>query len=293
MDRRRRRQKRRRLWLAIHRWIGLGLGLLVAAIGITGALLVFKAPILRWELGPAAYETSVEAGPRITDAAAKAAALEASSDLAPVMGVAAPYAGFFDTPNLTVFGRVKSRPDAMAVVFIDPWTGEPRGQFIYQDLFLARIIEFHRGLLLSPMIGGPVVAVIGLVLAVSIGTGAWLWWPRTGRLGGVLYFRRVRGLRAWMLQTHRVFGAWAMIPLMALALTGVWLAAPFLWLRLMGMKADRAALSTQWHHAIARLHADLLLGPLGQGLVFLAGMSLPVFFFTGIWLWWKRRGGTR
>lgn len=95
-----------------------------------------------------------------------------------------------------------------------------------------------------------------------------------------------------MFQIHRIFGIWMVLPLAVLALTGIWLTAPFLWLRLLGLKVDRAALSTPWHVAMARLHADLFLGPVGQGLVFLAGVSLPVFFLTGLWLWWKRRERT-
>lgn len=42
-----------------------------------------------------------------------------------------------------------------------------------------------------------------------------------------------------------------------------------------------------------RLHNGTLLGPIGEGLVFLSGVTLPALFGTGLYLWWIRRPGKR
>jgi uncharacterized iron-regulated membrane protein len=40
---------------------------------------------------------------------------------------------------------------------------------------------------------------------------------------------------------------------------------------------------------IQRLHADLMLGVVGQALVFVAGLVLPVLYVSGLWMWVKRK----
>lgn len=42
-------------WLRVHRWLALSVGLLLALIGLSGALLELKGPILRWEVGSQAW----------------------------------------------------------------------------------------------------------------------------------------------------------------------------------------------------------------------------------------------
>src|SRR5262245_56069190 len=44
----RRAAPRRSSWFTIHRWLGIGLGVWFALVGLTGSLLVFDEPIDAW-----------------------------------------------------------------------------------------------------------------------------------------------------------------------------------------------------------------------------------------------------
>ncbi len=281
------RQSSRRLWLSVHRWLGLAVGLVLALIGLSGSILAMKGPILRWELGAAAYEVASQSGPMLSEAEWKVAASRAYPQFQRVMGDAPPHGGFFDNPNATVFGQVEGRPRAMGVALVDPWTGAPRRFFVYDDLAIAKVVAFHRSLFLPPTIGGPLLALTGLILLFSTTTGLWLWWPFGGQWRQRLFpsFRRIARLR--LIEWHRLAGAWVALPMLLLAGTGVWLAAPGLWASLFG-EVRRGAAGARGPSVVANLHANLLLGPVGQVLVGLSGVVLTLLVVTGLWQWWAR-----
>jgi uncharacterized iron-regulated membrane protein len=54
-------KRARRVWLGVHRWLGLGLGAVLALIGLTGSVIVFDHAIDAW-LNPRLF-TSRSSGP--------------------------------------------------------------------------------------------------------------------------------------------------------------------------------------------------------------------------------------
>lgn len=284
---RRARGAYRRFWLAAHRWIGLVVGLLIALVGLSGSVLALKGPILRWELGAPAYHVERQPGPMLHDGAWKASAKRAYPQLQQIMGAVGPHQGFFDSPNATVFGQVAGRPRAMGVALVDPWTGAPRRFFVYDDLAIAKVVAFHRSLLLPPPIGGPALALLGLVLLLSMASGLWLWWPFGGHWRQRLFPSVGRIGRLRLMDWHRLAGAWLALPILILTGTGIWLAAPRLWASLLG-GAKRGVAREGGPSVVADLHANLLVGTLGQVLVGLSGVVLALLFFTGLWQWWMR-----
>ncbi|MFA7596480.1 MAG: PepSY-associated TM helix domain-containing protein [Novosphingobium sp.] len=205
----------------------------------------------------------------------------------PRSSAAPPHGGFFDNPNATVFGQVAGRPRAMGVALVDPWTGTPRRFFVYDDLVIAKVVAFHRSLFLPPMIGSPVLALAGLILLLSTATGLWLWWPRDGRWGLRLAPFRRRGRSLRLIEVHWLAGAWTALPMLLLAGTGIWLAAPRLWMMMLGWNGEGGRVSGAT--LIARLHADLMLGLFGRVLVGLSGFVLACLFVTGVWTWARKR----
>lgn len=276
----------RQLWLRLHRWIALTIGFVLALLGLSGSLMVLRGPILQWEVGAAAVrlkQAPAPGAPYASQEAWKAAARQAYPRLERIMGVAEPHAGFLTSDNAIVFGAVRGRR-AMGIAMIDPYTAEPRAFFVYDDLFLAKVVALHRSLFLPRHLAGPVLAGCGLVLLASLATGAWLWWPREAGAGR---WRRVlamsfknRGLHLWF-GLHNVTAAYLFIPLLLLTLTGIWLAQPewFFWMGL-----------GKWFKPVASgLHAELMLGLAGEIGAFLAGLALPVLYASGLVMWWKRR----
>lgn len=280
----------RKRWLQVHLWVALTLGLVVALLGASGALMVVRGPILQWEAGRAAVRLAPH-----TDASLPYAPqdrwIQAARDGYPqldrVIGAAPPRGGFLTSDNAIVFGSVKGR-DGIGVAAIDPFDASPRAFFVYDDLWLARIVSLHRSLLLPRHLAGPAVAASGIALLVSLASGAWLWWPRGAGwrawLRALTISRGSRGLRWWR-ELHNVAAAWLFVPLLMLTLTGVWLARPA-WFGWLGLGAAIKP-------AISALHADLMLGWPGEVLAGLAGVALPLLYVSGLAMWWKKRSASR
>lgn len=276
----------RRLWLQIHRWIALTIGFVLALLGLSGAVMVLRGPILQWEVGTAAVrlkQAPASGAPYASQETWKAAARQAYPQLERIMGVANPHAGFLTSDNAVVFGAARGGR-ATGVAMIDPYTAEPRAFFVYDDLFLARVVALHRSLFLPRPLAGPVVAGCGLVLLTSLATGAWLCWPRQAGAGrwrrALTMSLKNRGVQRW-LGLHNVTAAYLFLPLLLLTLTGIWLAQPewFFWL----------GLGKSFKPVASGLHAELMLGLAGEVGVFLAGLTLPVLYASGLVMWWKRR----
>lgn len=283
------RARARQSWRQVHLWVALTVGLVLALLGLSGSLLVLRAPLLEWEVGTAAVRLQAPPPAGASYAAPddwKRAASEAYPQLVRVMGAAAPRKGFLSSENALVFGPVQGRR-AMGIAMVDPYTAAPRAFFVFDDLLLAKVVALHRALLLPPPIGQPLLALSGFALLISLGTGAWLWWPRSlqwARWRAALVVRRhSRGLRFW-LELHNVAAAYLFLPLLLLTLTGVWLARPgwFDWLAGAGFKPTAAS-----------LHAELMLGTAGQAIVFLAGLALPLLYVSGLVMWWRKRAARR
>ncbi|WP_198970489.1 PepSY-associated TM helix domain-containing protein [Xylophilus sp. ASV27] len=279
----------RRIWRQVHLWIALTVGFVLALLGLSGSVLVLRAPLLQWEVGAAAVRLqnpSLIGTPFASQEAWKQSAQTAYPQLVRVMGTAAPRGGFLVSDNAMVFGPVQGRK-GIGIAMVDPYTADPRAFFVFDDLWLAKAVALHRSLLLPPSVGAPLLAACGVALLISVCTGAWLWWPRGWQWSrwraALTLHRRSRGLRFWM-ELHNVAAAYLFVPLLLLTLTGVWLARPgwFTWL-------DAVGLGRSFKPTASALHAELMLGVSGQVIAVVAGLVLPVLYVSGLVMWWRKR----
>lgn len=211
----------RRLWLNVHLWIGVGLLLALAPLGLSGSALVWDGPLDRM-LHPA----------RVVAGSDRAA-------LGPTAYLAAAQTAFGDRARanqlrwptrpgepVVVSGRLSGAaggggPPRTLNAWVDPATsrvldiGDPRASLI------GTLHRLHGNLLL-PGNGRAVVGWLGWAMAASCLTGLWLWWPRGNWLAG-LGWRR--GPHAWS-DLHHMAGFWICVPLFVLSITGVYIAFP-------------------------------------------------------------------
>ena len=113
---------------------------------------------------------------------------------------------------------------------------------------------------------------------ISLATGVWLWWPRDrgpGRWRSAFIRHPRRGRLRW-LDWHSLVAVYLFAPLLVLTVTGVWLAQPgwFRWVLVGGTARG----------VVSALHGELMVGPIGQALVLLSGLALPVLYATGLML---------
>jgi uncharacterized iron-regulated membrane protein len=255
-------RRARLLWLTLHRWLGLGLGLWFVLLGLSGSALVFYTDLEPWfdaRLAPvpSAQPVSIEAVVQALQAAhpqrtagwrielpAPGQALVTARYLRP-----AETAGRFFAPLLaTVDGR------RGALVAERYWGATP----------MTWLYDLHYTLLLGDA-GRQAVAVAGLLLVLSMLSGLWLWWPRTGHWREALRFKRAASPQRRVYDLHKVAGI-AMLPvLLVLGFTGAVLGWPAVSEPVIGWFSPLGAMPrpvSSSEAALPRLSADAVLARL-------------------------------
>lgn len=171
-------------WFALHRWLGIGLGLWFALVGLTGSVLVFEDALDAW-LNPALLASS-ERGPTLAPAeiAERAAqtlgAQHAHIKVERIRVPLAPGQVYRLVVNVTPERRVG--PQRIEAMFA-PVSGTALGSRDPETLSLAAphllrtIYEFHRNVLLGNA-GANIVGSAGLLLLGSAVSGLVIGWPR-------------------------------------------------------------------------------------------------------------------
>jgi uncharacterized iron-regulated membrane protein len=219
----------RRLWFQIHKWLGLGLALLIVPISLTGSALVWH-DWLDSKLNP---ERAVSAEPSLPPSAYASAA--------------ARFARPGERLNALAYPRKAGPVVATLARTTQPAAGRPVRTLLYLDPASARLLDraasdegavriLHslHGSLLMPGAGRQIVGWIGVAMLLSSLTGLWLWWPLSGRFGRGLRWRRRAQTSA---NLHYQGGFWIALPLAALSLTGAWISFPAFFAALSGEPA--------------------------------------------------------
>ena len=208
----------RSLWFQIHKWLGIGLAILVIPISLSGAALVWHdwldeqvnqqrypavtAPLL----SPATYAASasklMHPGERITS-------MSFPDDRGSVQ------------VTLSKPAEGGGRPQR-AWVYLDPASAKPIERAGTGD-GLVRVLHSLHGSLMVPGMGRQIVGWVGVAMLLSSLTGLWLWWPTKGRFTRGLRWRRRPDLNS---NLHHMGGFWIALPLAALSLSGVWISFP-------------------------------------------------------------------
>lgn len=214
----------RRVWLQIHKVLGLALGLWFLLMGVTGSLLVYYRGL------EARLDARLREQPGVT-APAKIAEVHRTLVAAhPQRGtgwrIEVP-----PRPGEPVTARFLKPVETQGAYFAPLLaTTDPSGRTLVANRFWGEtpgtwIYDLHFSLL-GGELGVKVVGWGGVALAASLVSGLVIWWPARGRWrqalrlrGGVSTVRRVYDL-------HTVFGALGAVLLLILALTGSALALP-------------------------------------------------------------------
>jgi sulfite reductase (NADPH) flavoprotein alpha-component len=209
----------RKILFQLHWVFGISAGLILAIVGITGAMLSFEDQILE-AMNPGVMTVSPPASARQLTPQQLVDAIRASD------------------PGLQVNSvTVKSAPHLSAQVALAP-VGEARGETRYVDPYtgalLARpqgeeffrsVMQLHRWILLpggSAGAGRQIVGAATLILIYLAITGLYLRWPKRHSLGA--WFKldlKKKGRPMWW-SIHSVFGTFVFIAYLIMSVTGLW-----------------------------------------------------------------------
>ncbi|MEJ0025309.1 MAG: PepSY-associated TM helix domain-containing protein [Rhizomicrobium sp.] len=220
----------RRILFQVHMWIGLVLGVLFVALGLSGSVLVYHEELDGLSAPPP--RASATGVPQPLDAVLAAARQTAPDAKGNVFLTLPQEPG---DPAMIRFlpaqrdgaGRgAARRPQQSATVFVDPVSAKAIGT---RASAMSPLVQFahdlHGGLLLGRD-GRPLVGWLGIGMVILGLTGLVLWWPKPHLWKYAFLVRRTaRGLR-FHRELHAAVGIWGFVVFILVSFTGVGIAFP-------------------------------------------------------------------
>ena len=182
----------------VHLWIGLSIGVYIALLSATGAILVFRSELQR-ATAPALFRDEHPDAPR-AEVSVIVDALRRAYPGHTLVGVDAPW------PGRETYLAYETKGDAFITVLADPSTGRILGQLPERSV-VSRLQDLHESLLAGST-GRTLNGAGGISLVVLALTGVVVWWP------GRSNWRRTN----W--QLHRTIGIWMVTLILMWSVTG-------------------------------------------------------------------------
>jgi uncharacterized iron-regulated membrane protein len=207
----------RRALFQVHLWSGIGIGLYILLISVTGSVLVYRN-----ELYVAATPEpiiSAGSGPRLTDEQLQEAAIRV-------------YPGY----RVVTVGRARNldqavdvwlrRGDEVKKRLFDPRTGNDLGESVPLGIRLvSSLIDLHDNLFAGPT-GRKVNGVGALALLGLAATGFVIWWPGIKTWRRSLTLHRGVGWKRLTWDLHSMIGFWSLGFILVFAVSGAYLGIP-------------------------------------------------------------------
>jgi uncharacterized iron-regulated membrane protein len=287
----------RKATFQLHLWSGIGFGLYVFFVSVTGSVLVYRNELFRATTQEPILV--VESGTRLTDPQLKAAAIRAYP------GYRVQTVGKPPRTNQAV-GISLEGPAGSKNRLFDPYTGADLGDSVPLGFWLvSKLIQLHDELLGGST--GRLINGVGALLTVALTfTGMVVWWPGIRAWRRSLTIPRKVGWQRFVWSLHSAVGFWGLGVILLFAVSGAYLcdAQPFErladWIQpvtdanLTNRMADRVM---YW---LAYLHFGRVNGigiPCkGPGLCdqttkaawAFFGLVPALMFCTGAMMWWNR-----
>jgi len=211
------RQPLRRALFQVHLWSGIGLGLYIFFISVTGSVLVYRNELYVW-VTPEPY-ISMAPGPALSDNDLRAAALAAHPGFRVVRLSRHYNPGYAAEIWLANDRRQIER-------HFDPRTGEDIGRATPLGVSLVSgLIQIHDNFLAGQT--GQVINGLGAmaVLVVAM-TGLVLWWPGSRRWKRSLTIHPGVSWKRFNWDLHSMMGFWGFTFILVFAVSGIYLCFP-------------------------------------------------------------------
>lgn len=233
-------KQRRAIWVKVHLWLGLVLGVVLAITGITGSLLVFHHEIDE-VLNPTLLTVQPHARgikdyrPIDEILASAQAALPGGSKVRMIYGPRNDAAVFSLTALVPVGGQVQVNRDWETWnVLINPYDAKVIGSRLVNAAgwshflprtFIGFVFILHYALLL-PNIGGTIVGICSVLLCFSVLSGLILWWPLDGNWRRVFSIEPHRSRVRLNHDIHQTLAFWSALVLLAVLISGIYMVLP-------------------------------------------------------------------
>lgn len=225
-------KSRRKIWLNVHLWLGLALGLFLSIFGITGSILVFHDEIdelLNPKILTLAPSNNNQAYKSLNEI------FQAGQEAMPRQAVHS-YSDYPYNDN-AVFKLAYQLPLAGVTenweVYVNPYTAKVVGKQLMSSsetaipqTFIGFIFKLHYAFLLKPEISRIVAGISGVLLIFSVLTGLIVWWPLTGRWRQALTIKRKTGIERFNFDVHKTAGVYTSVIMIPVLFSGVYMVLP-------------------------------------------------------------------
>jgi uncharacterized iron-regulated membrane protein len=214
----------RAVWVKVHLYLALVMGLLFVLMGLTGSVGVYRDELDEW-LNP--QLVIQHDGQQMLSLDRVIAAVRAKEpERYGVWTLELPRTehgaliAWFEKPKETI-----DEFYAPLMVAVNPYTGQVLDSRLWGRTFTTWVLDLHTQLRLEAD-GRKLVAWVAGFLMLSVGSGLCLWWPGWRQLPGAFAVHHNAGLMRGLFDLHRLLGLLSAPVLLLLAFTGFHLAYP-------------------------------------------------------------------
>ena len=275
----------RRAAFQVHLWSGVGVGLYIAVISVSGAVLVYRSE-LRQTFDPQPLVVAV-AGDRLSvEALTEAAQASYPDDSVSI---------FFDPEDPTLAATISvNRDGVVQQKFFDPYTGEDLGHALPLGWRLTTwLLDLHDNLLYGDT-GRAVNGVGALLMTLLSVTGAFVWWPGIQSWRRSLTVDRRANWRRMNWSLHSSFGIWTVVFVLLWGVPGISLSfpQPFMatvdYLEPLDLETFQPRRGDAVLYWLSALHFGRFGGWTKKLLWAFVALIPPMMFVTGLLMWWNR-----
>ena len=277
----------RRAMFQVHLWTGIGVGLYIVVICVTGSVLVFRRELMQiYSNRPKVSIHATDAKP-LTEDQLRVAAQRVFPDFT----VEKVWRGRRGNIPVDIW---MDRAGVKKQHLFDPYNGADLGETRPRGV---RVIDWTVSLhddLLGGMNGRLVNGAGAILLTLLCLTGAIIWWQGARKWRRGLTVRWRGGWQRINWDLHSAIGFWAFIAVFVWAISGIYLVFPHPFSALVdyleppdlnSLVPRRGDLALEW---LAKLHFGRFAGIKTKWTWAILGAIPPVLFITGAVMWWNR-----
>jgi len=275
----------RKILFQVHLWTGIGIGLYVVVISLSGTVLIYRSELRqRYDPQPRVVDVS---GVRLSEAQL-VEATEGRFQDATIEVWTNP-----EDPRHAVTMSVRRPGEERQQFLYDPYTGDYLGYALPAGWrFTTWLLDFHDNLL-GGGTGRAVNGIGAVLLSVLSVTGAVIWWPGVGgwRRALLVDWRATWRRLNWSL--HGALGLWTVVFIFMWGATGIYLAFPGPFGALVDyLEPFDEEFNPRVGDSVLYWFTTLHFGRFGGWTTKLiwtvVGLVPPVMFVTGVVMWWYR-----
>lgn len=275
----------RKALFQVHLWTGIGLGLYILLMSVTGSALIFRRELTR----SLAREPRVAVGPgaRMSEEELRQAAQR------DYPGYQVTEVWFRKNPDQAAEIRLARRGNELRRLF-NPYTGADLGDSVrWSFRFVLWLADLHDNLLLARQ--GRLLNAAGGILTVLMAlTGAVIWWPGIDSWRRSLSFRWKTNPKGFNWTLHSALGFWAFGFFFMWAITGIYLSIPSAFNNAVDFfeplrpKDRTLRFGDRLLFWLAQAHFGRFAGVWVKIAWTVIGLAPLVLFVTGTVMWWNR-----